>query len=152
MLARIHDERGVVPFERRRRGRLLLAVAAVALLLAGLAAGFLLGGRGAGESELAWATMRSPDGESVGEVWRYGEDDATLVVSVPAWAEIEGEDGPRYALRLALDDGDTVEVGDFGLGTGTSSWGVNAPVPAEDIESVSVIDDTGRLWCTGTFA
>jgi hypothetical protein len=96
--------------------------------------------------------MRSPEGESVGEVWRYGGDDTTLVVSVPAWADIEGEGGPRYSLELALDDGGTVEVGDFGLGTGTSSWGVNAPVAAGDVESVSVVDDTGRVWCTGTFA
>jgi hypothetical protein len=151
VLARIDDERDVVDVGRRRPGRALLAVAAVALLLAGLAAGFVLGSRGPDEAELAWATMRSPEGESVGEVWRYGDDDATLVVSVPAWADVEGEDGPRYALRLDLHDGDTVEVGDFGLGTGTSSWGVNADVPAADIESVSVVDDTGRLWCTGTF-
>ena len=151
VLARIDEERGVVPIGRRRPGRLLVAVAAVALLLAGVLAGLLLGASGEGESELAWATMRSPEGESVGEVWRYGDDDATLVVSVPAWADIEGEDGPRYALRLGLDDGDTIEVGDFGLGTGTSSWGVNAPVAAGEIDSVSVVDDTGRLWCTGTF-
>jgi hypothetical protein len=150
VLARIDEERGDVP-RRRGRGRVLLAAAAVALLLAGLAAGFVLGGRDGSESELAWATMRSPEGDAVGEVWRYGGDDATLVVSVPAWAEVEGEDGPRYTLRLALDDGDTVEVGDFGLGTGTSSWGVHAPVAAATIEAVSVVDDTGRLWCTGTF-
>jgi hypothetical protein len=150
VLGRIDEERAPVA-AGRRRSRVLLAVAAVALLLAGLAAGFVLGSAGEGEADLAWATMHSPEGEAVGEVWRYGEDDATLVVSVPAWAEIEGEDGPRYALRLDLTDGDTVEVGDFALGTGTSSWGVNAPVAAGSIESVSVVDDTGRLWCTGTF-
>jgi hypothetical protein len=150
VLGRIDEERGPVA-AGRRRSRVLLAVAAVALLLAGLAAGFVLGARGEGESDLAWATMHSPGGDAVGEVWRYGGDDATLVVSVPAWADIEGEDGPRYALRLDLSDGDSVEVGDFALGTGTSSWGVNAPVAAGSIESVSVVDDTGRLWCTGTF-
>ena len=131
---------------------MLLGAAAVAVLLAGLVAGFALGSGGEDESELAWTTMRAPDGDQVGEVWRYGGDDTTLVVSVPAWADIEGEGGPHYALRLELEDGDDLEVGDFALGAGTSSWGVNAPVAASSIESVSVVDDTGRLWCTGTFA
>jgi hypothetical protein len=139
------------PAPSRVRSRVLLAAAAVVLLVVGLGVGFLLGG-GDGDSELASAPMVAPGGESVGEVWRYGGDDATLVVSVPAWADIEGTDGPRYALRLDLADGDTVEVGDFGLGDGTSSWGITAAVEAESITAVSVVDDTGRVWCTGTFA
>lgn len=134
------------------RRRVLLAAAAVVLVLAGLGAGLLVGSGGGDSGELASAAMVDPDGETVGEVWRSGGDEATLVVSVPAWADIESRDGPRYAFRLELDGGGTVEVGDFGLGDGSSSWGVDAPVAAESITAVSVIDDTGRVWCTGTFA
>ena len=151
VIARIADEqRAGAP--ARRPSRLLLAAAAVVIAVAGLAAGFLLAERGDDDgSELASAAMIAPGGDAVGEVWRYGSDEATLFVSVPAWADIEGTDGPRYALRLELDDGEIVEVGDFGLGDGTSSWGLTAAVDADTIAAVSVIDDTGRVWCTGHF-
>lgn len=132
------------------RRRVLLVAAAVVLLLAGLAVGLLVGAGDDGGG-LASAAMVAPDGETVGEVWRSGGDDATLVVSVPAWAEVEGTDGPRYSLRVDLAGGGAVEVGDFGLGDGSSSWGTTAPVAAESIASVSVVDDTGRVWCTGDF-
>jgi hypothetical protein len=154
VIARIAEEDRRDAPGHRRSSRLLLAAAALVLALAGLAAGFLLGRGGDAEddSELATAAMVAPGGDVVGEVWRYGSDEATLVVSVPGWADIEGTDGPRYALRLRLEDGGTVEVGDFGLGDGTSSWGLTAPVEADSIAAVSVVDDTGRVWCTGHFA
>jgi hypothetical protein len=143
--------------DERRAGRTglrvpLLVAAAVVLLIVGLVVGFAAAGLGdgGGEDDLAWATMVAPGGDSVGEVWRYGEDEAALFVSVPAWAQLD-EGGPRYALRLELADGETMDVGDFGLGDGTSSWGVSTDVDAETIAAVSVVDDTGRVWCTGEF-
>ena len=142
------------PVRGRGRSRVRLAAAAAVLVLVGAAAGALLGGRGGSDDgeTLDWAAMVAPGGDEVGEVWRYGDEEATLVVSVPAWAEIEGTDGPRYALRLALEGGGTVEVGDFGRGDGRSSWGVTTEVAADAITAVSVVDDTGRVWCTGDLA
>jgi hypothetical protein len=139
--------------ERRPGGyrtRVLLAAAAVVLAVGGLAAGLLLADDATeGGGELATATMIAPDGDAVGEVWRYGDDDAALVVSVPAWAEVDAG-GLRYALRLELADGETVEVGDFTL-DGSSSWGT-ATSQDQPITSVSVVDETGHVWCTGEFA
>ena len=153
VIERIAAEQASVGPRRRGPSRLVLAAAAAVLLLVGSVAGFVLAALGAEEGDnLASSVMITPGGEAVGEVWRYGDGDAALFVSVPAWADIEGEGGPRYALRLELDDGDTLEVGDFGLGDGTSSWGTTTEVEAESIRSVSVVDDTGRVWCTGEFA
>jgi hypothetical protein len=152
VIGRIEGERGPRVAGHRRRSRLLLAAAAVVLVACGVLAGHLMtDGGGEGDGELAWTSMVAPGGEQVGEVWRYGADEATLVVSVPAWADIDGTDGPRYAVRLALEDGGRVDVGDFALGDGTSSWGLTTPVDAGSITAVSVIDDTGRVWCTGHF-
>ncbi|HYF47061.1 MAG TPA: hypothetical protein VD926_12670, partial [Acidimicrobiales bacterium] len=121
-----------------------------------LASGALVGalladGGGGDDDQLAWAAMVAPGGDEVGEVWRSGEDEATLVVSVPAWTEVPAG-GPRYALRLELADGEVREVGDFALGDGRSSWGVTTDVEADAITAVSVVDETGRVWCTGRLA
>ena len=149
VLGRLRDERagdGGRPW--------LLAVAAAVLLVLGIGVGVLAARDGGGATTLATARMEAPDGETVGEVWRTGEADAAVFVSVPAWAGIEAGDpeAPRYALRLELADGETVEVGDFVLGDGISSWAVPTDLDGEDIQAVSVIDDTGRVWCTGRFA
>jgi hypothetical protein len=129
VIDRIAAEPDEVSARRRGPSRLVLAAAAVVLLLAGSVAGFLIAERSPSDSgEIATAKMEAPSGDDVGEVWRYGDSDATLFVSVPAWADIEGEGGPRYALRLGLDDGERLEVGDFGLGDGSSSWAVSADV------------------------
>ena len=132
----------------------LLAAAAVVLLVVGVGVGLLAAPDGDGATSVATARMEAPDGETVGEVWRTGEADAAVFVSVPAWAGIDavGPQAPRYALRLELEGGETVEVGDFGLGDGVSSWAVPTALDGEDIRAVSVVDDTGRVWCTGHFA
>ena len=150
VLARIGDERS----DHGRRPWLLTMAVAVLLLLLGIGVGLLVAADGDGATSVATARMEAPDGETVGEVWRTGEADAAVFVSVPAWAGIDttGPDAPRYALRLELADGDTVEVGDFALADGVSSWAVPTDLDGGDIRAVSVIDATGRVWCTGRFA
>ena len=132
----------------------LLGAAAVLLLVLGIGVGLLVAGGADGSTSVASARMAAPDGEVVGEVWRTGEADAAVFVSVPAWAGIDavGPDALRYALRLELVDGEEVEVGDFDLGDGVSSWAVPTDLDGDDIRAVSVVDDTGRVWCTGRFA
>lgn len=150
VLARLDAERS----DQGGRRPWLLAAAAAALLVAGIGLGLLVARDGAGTTSVATARMEAPDGAPVGEVWRTGEADATVFVSVPAWAGIDGfgADAPRYALRLELVSGEEVEVGDFALGDGVASWAVPTDLDGEDIRAVSVIDDTGRVWCTGRFA
>jgi len=131
--------------------RLVLAAAAAVLLAVGTLLGAQLAGRGDDAGGLEWAVMAAPGGDEVGEVWRYGDDGATLVVSVPAWAALP-TGGPRYTLRVDLEGGRTTELGDFALGDGRSSWGVTTDLDADAITAVSVVDDTGRVWCRGEFA
>lgn len=136
------------------RRRWLLAVAAALLLVLGVGVGLLAAGGADESSSVATARMAAPNGEVVGEVWRTGGADAAVFVSVPAWAGVDavGPDTPRYALRLELRGGEEVEVGDFGLGDGLSSWAVPTDLDGGDIRAVSVVDETGRVWCTGRFA
>ena len=154
VMARIGAEGGATVVRLPRRRRLALAAAAVVLVLGGLGAGLLVGrDAGGGGSELASATMEAPGGDPVGEVWRYGGEDAVLFVSVPGWSDVvfAGPSAPNYALRLELEDGTTTEVGDFTVDGGRSSWGIATDVEGADIAAVSVVDDTGYVWCTGRF-
>jgi hypothetical protein len=149
VIARIAEERA----DGGRRPW-LLAVAAAVLLVLGIGVGLSVAPDGGGATSLATARMESPEGETVGEVWRTGEAQSAIFVSVPAWAGIDaaGPEATRYALRLELSGGETVEVGDFTLGDGVSSWAVPTDLDGDDIRAVSVVDDTGRVWCTGRFA
>ena len=150
VLGRIEDERAPA----RGRRPWMLAVAAAVLLVVGIGVGVVAARHPGGATSVATARMQTHGGETVGEVWRTGEEQAAVFVSVPAWAGIDaaGPDAPRYALRLELADGDEVEVGDFTLGDGVASWAVPTDLDGDDIRAVSVIDDTGRVWCTGRFA
>jgi hypothetical protein len=155
VIARIADERAGRATKEApgRRRRWFVAAAAALLLVLGIGVTLVVAREGRGASSVATARMEAPDGATVGEVWRTGEPDAVVFVSVPAWAGIDtvGPDAPRYALRLDLAGGDTVEVGDFTLGDGVSSWAMPTELDGEDIRAVSVVDDTGRVWCTGRF-
>jgi len=148
----VAERRAVVPLPRRRGRIAALVAAAVVLVAGGVATGLAVEGPGGASSTLEQAAMVTPDGRRVGEVWRYGEDDAAvLFVSVPAWAEVDPADAPGYALRLDLAGGDSVDVAEFSLDGEQTSWGASTELPGDDIEAVSVVDDTGRVWCTGTF-
>ncbi len=150
VIDRIAAEAG--PRRSRRPRVLVLAAAAVILVLGGIGIGLATTGDSVGMAgTLAEAPMATPSGERVGEVWRYGNDDAVVVVSVPAWA---GDAAPTisYSLRLDLANGDTVDAGALELdGTG-SSWGTSTGVDGGEIAGVSVVDDQGRVWCSGRFA
>ena len=108
VIARIGAERGAAVTHLPRTRRYVLAAAAVVLVLGGLGTGLLVGRDPGGEGpELASAPMKDPAGETVGEVWRYGDDDAVLFVAVPAWSDVAfaGPEAPKYSLRLELVDG-----------------------------------------------
>lgn len=137
---------------RRWPPRLLALAAAVALVLAGFAGGTLLDGR---RSEAtASAAMTTPAGRRVGVVWRHDGEPSWLFVSVPAWSRWESPTGEpvRYRLRVELADGHRVEVRDVRLDEGGGSWGTTTTVDVTAIRAVSIVDDTGRVWCTGRFA
>jgi hypothetical protein len=145
------EQRSVRPARRPRVA--LLAAAAVVLVLGGVGIGLAANEDGVADAEsLAEAPMATLSGERVGEVWRYGNDNAVVVVSVPAWA---GDDSPshdRYRLRLDLADGGTADLGPLELDDAGSSWASATGVEGDEIAGVSVVDDRGLVWCSGRFA
>lgn len=132
--------------------RFLALAAAVALVLAGFAGGAVLAGRGS--EPTTSAAMTTAAGRDVGAVWRHDGEPSWLFVSVPAWSRWEDPTGEplRYRLRVELDDGRRVEVPDVALDEGDGSWGTTTTLDVNAIRAVSIVDDTGRVWCTGRFA
>lgn len=136
----------------RRRGRRLslaaLAAAAVAIVVAGLVT--VLGPGSPQSSTVAVADMRTGRGDVVGEAILRGGDAALVVVDVPAWdalLEKWGDTG-SYWLTVEQDDGTrTLQP----LPPGDEDWTVQVDAPAADVASVSMLDDEGRVWCTGRF-
>lgn len=155
VLARIGAEQEP-PAGRAHRSRWSrwAAVAAVVAVVVG-GAGVLRWDSGRGEP-VASAAMVAGSGRDVGRVWRYDGDPSWLFVSVPGWmrwespAEARGAGG-GYRLRVALAGGRTVELDRVSFDGTAGSWGTTTPFDAADVRSVSVIDESGRVWCTGRF-
>ena len=135
---------------RRRIGRALLAVAAAIVLVIGLAAVLVVTDDA---PAIAEARMVTPSGHDVGAAWRYSDDSSWVFVSVPGWRRWEEPGGAPgdYMLRAVLDDGTTVELGEITFGDADGSWGVTTEIDAARIRTVSIADDTGHVWCTGSF-
>jgi anti-sigma factor RsiW len=139
----------------RRRGRLRAVAAALLLVLGGVGLGLLAAGADDTDDDetdnLASAPMEAPDGDAVGEVWRFGDEDAVVFVSVPAWADLDPTGSTAYSFRIEAPDGTATEVGSFTLGDGRSAWASTTDLDGDEIAAVSVVDDAGRVWCTGRF-
>jgi hypothetical protein len=149
---------------RRPSGRVVaLAAAAVVLVLAGVAAAVLRdGGADGGETVVASAEMRTGRGRVVGEVTLAGDRPVEVTVDVPEWAAlverwedetsgdywlaVETRDGER-TLRPMTSDGDPAGAG----GGAQDGWTVTVAAANADIATVSVVDDDGRTWCSGSF-
>ncbi|HEX6238108.1 MAG TPA: hypothetical protein VFZ68_12995 [Acidimicrobiales bacterium] len=160
VLARLADERasggahrgGPVPPSGPRRfrqravaaGLAVAAAAAAALLVAGLVVTF------AGGDDLAVATgdMVTGRGRVVGDVTASG-DPAVVTVSVPAWGDMVerwGEEAGTYSIVVEAEDGSRTRkpiLSDDG------AWTVPVDAGADDLVTVSVLDDEGRVWCSG---
>ncbi len=137
--------------DRRRPARRVAIVAAAAVLVFATALGVLIGTRDA--SNLAEASMITPTGHDVGSVWRYDGDRSWLFVSVPGWTVWDEPDGSarEYRLRAELDDGTPVDLGQIQFGGRDGSWGTTTDLDVTHLRTVSVVDDTGHVWCTGEF-
>ena len=136
----------------RSRRRLVLgmaaAVAAVAMAAGGLVA---FGGRAEEAPTVAVAEMRTGSGEAVGEASASG-DPATVVVAVPGWSDMVaswGDPGSdTYWMSIELDDGSRSMSS---VHPARDSWTVRVDSPAGELVTVSVLDQEGRVWCSGRF-
>ncbi len=133
----------------RYRRRVLTTMAAALVLLVAIG----IGRWSADTTEsLAEATMVTPAGANVGSAWRYDGAPSWLFVSIPAWRNKRtGVHPSNYRLQITLDDGRTIDLGVVDLLERNGSWGTDLVVDAEDVQAVSILGDSGLLWCTGRF-
>ena len=86
-------------------------------------------------------------------MWRYDGDRDWLFMSVPGWKVWEDPDhGAReYRLHAELDDGTAVDLGRIEFSNADGSWGTTTDIDVNHLRTVSVVDDTGHVWCAGEF-
>jgi hypothetical protein len=132
--------------------------AAAAILVVALGIGVLVGRAGTDgdvtpAAGLAQVAMVTPAGVDVGTVWRHPGEPSWLFVSVPGWRRWEPEGAPtrEYRLQLTLSDGRKVTLDDTFLRPDDGTWASTITADATDVVSVSVVDDSGQVWCTGRF-
>ena len=133
-----------------RRPLITLGSVAAATVIA-LAVGWALG---ASSSEshfsIREAAMVTPSGRDVGSVRIQDGEPAWLLVSVPGWRHWDEQVGHAldYRVRVSLSDGAEMEFNDVSLSP-EGAWATTARLDPSAVSEVSVVDATGRVWCTG---
>ena len=138
---------------RRRRATAAVALAVAAVLLA--VVGFAVVARDDDPSPEIVATteMRTGRDTVVGEATMTGSDPVQVDVDMPDWDDLverwdEGEAAGTYWLRVETRDGERT----IRPATGDDTpWTVTVDAPADEVATVSVVDDEGRVWCSGRF-
>jgi hypothetical protein len=133
---------------RRRRwiaSGLVAAAAAIVLVVAALA----LHSDHPSQSSVA-GKMVTSQGAVVGQVAVRGDHPAVVSMRLPGWdALVRAYGNPRpgdYALTVALHDGSHHLVA---LGAQhDGQWRVQLTGRARDVDSVSIVDRSGRAWCS----
>ena len=136
-----------VPQVRARRNALIVGAAAAFCLVLGVVVGRATA---TPPAEARAVAMVTPEGRQVGDLWVYNGPPTWLLVSVPGWRHWEAEGGGErdYALQIELVDGDELEAAEVEL-TFNGTWSTSTTVDPGQIRSVSIVDDTGRVWCSG---
>jgi hypothetical protein len=136
----------------RRRAAVIGAAALVAVVVSvGVAA--LAADDGAEDPSVATAEIRTGRGRLVGEATASG-DPATVTLTVPQWAVMAERWGDEagsdtYWITVELEDGTRAMEEAV---AGRESWSVEVDGSADEVMTVSVLDDEGRVWCAGRFA
>lgn len=144
VLARMGGAAPVRELRPTRRRRILVGVAAVALVAAMSTAGATLL---AGESERLPVEIRTALAADNEGRWRcravvYGEKPTWLVVSLD---RIDGSNSSYSVEALRAGSDTPVEVGTFSLEQGHGTLARPVDLPAGDLESVRVLDAGGRV-------
>jgi hypothetical protein len=128
----------------RRRGRVLLAVAASVLAVA-LAAGGAAWWQSTRGPEAVVADLTSGTGDVAGQAVAHGGDRPWVYLSVDA-APAPG----RYLVRLVTTDDRTLDVGWCRIRDGKGSWGWAVDAPPGDLREVQLVRG-GEVAMQGAF-
>lgn len=133
------------PVVRAPRWRRLVALAAaVVLVLAGMAAGWVAAGAD-DPGPLVAAPMQDAEGDDVGRVFLYDGEQAWMFLTVDGWSDAWG--AVPYQVRVDLVDGRRVLLDGAGLSAGGGGWGTTVDLDPDDVRWVGVVDPSGRVWC-----
>lgn len=133
-----------------RRAFVTLGSAAAAVAIA-LGVGWAFGSSSSQDQPFAMeAAMVTPAGRDVGSVRVQEGDPAWLLVSVPGWRHWDEQVGQAldYRVRVRLSEGASIEFDDVSLSE-DGAWATTTQFDPSAVSEVSVIDATGRVWCTG---
>jgi hypothetical protein len=131
------------PRRRSLTRPVLVAAAAVALLLAGVAVGRSVS-RPA-PAQLQEFALRTPGATTVGWAWVHPGD--------PGWIYIDMRYRQRYpTVRVELETttGEIVSVGELALDAGHGTLGVRSPVPVGEVRVIRMRDRDGSVVCHAT--
>jgi len=137
------------PRLRRLSAKPAIAAAAVLLFAAGIV---LIGISAPADPAIARADMRTPQGAVLGRVELLDDDPTLLSIALPDWSQQDGyaPPGDNHVVVVATDDGRQFRYR-VPLSADTS-WSSTIDGSIDSISSVSIIDDTGRVWCSAVFA
>jgi hypothetical protein len=130
----------------RRRGRIL---AAAAVVLIGLMGAATIGRTTAsdsahGSSEVAEATMLTPDATPVGEVYVVRGDVDLVFMNVPRW----NHGGDDYYVQLGLEDGTTAKLAASSIEGSEGTYAASIEDHSGAVVSVTLLDGAGRVLCS----
>ena len=97
--------------------------------------------------------MRTGTGEVVGAATAEGDATSVVTLDVPGWDSMveqwgDAPDGSSWIVVEQQDGTRTMRALDDDGGDGP----VHIDAPVDDLATVSMLDDQGRVWCTGRFA
>jgi hypothetical protein len=135
----------------RPPGRLRRALAAAAVGLAVIAAGFGgwrigVGTAPAAAGPLASGNLLTATQQNVGSVYLYSGASQWLYMSVDL-----GSGNEAVTCQLVGDNGQVSTVGTFHLADGYGSWGSPNPGPLTDLHGARLVSATGAVLATATF-
>ncbi len=133
-----------------RRWRVAAALVAAAVLAVGGLVAVLPSGTP--DHQVAVAEMRTGSGAAVGEATAMGDETSVVALDVPAWdAMVERwGDAPGGSYWLVVEQRDGTRTM-RALAADVDDWSMRVDAPVDEIATVAMLDNAGRVWCSGRF-
>ena len=139
-----------VPVSRRWHRALITVGSVAAASIIALGVGWALGSASQDHELSRQAAMVTPSGRDVGSVRIQEGDPDWLLVSVPGWRHWDEQVGHAldYRVRVEMSAGASVVYDDVSLSP-DGAWATPADFDPSAVNEVSIVDSSGRVWCTG---
>jgi hypothetical protein len=130
------------PPRPRRRWPALAAAAAVVVIGAAVALTVIR----SPHSAVAEATMRTPQGDVVGDAYVHRGEPSWVFVAVPRWTEPDAD----YELRVTLSDGTMLHVAGPREQSARGGWGTTVDTAGASLRLLELVGSDGRVWCSAS--